>query len=164
MDNKIIRNSVISGLLFGVILGLLTQSWSAFLVGGGLFGAALGLFSWYVSRGAAKSNKELLPGETVIRSGLANRFTRGESIGGTLFLTDQQLLHKPHDFNIQTKAKTYALTEIREAKAVNNAGIVPNGLLITLHDGSTQKFVVNGRKKWVGAINDQITKLAAPQK
>jgi hypothetical protein len=156
MDNQILRNSVISGLLFGTFLGLLSWNWVIFLVAGVLFGATMGIFAYFVARKAGWIKKQLFKNEKVIKRGLANHFVNAEGVGGILFLTDKQLLHKPHAINFQRAIAAYQLKNILSAETSLTKNIIPNGLKVIVEDGHTEKFVVNGRKKWAKAINKQL--------
>jgi hypothetical protein len=89
VDNRILRNSFISGGLFGAFLGLLSLNWLIFI-------------------------------------------------------------------NFQRVLMSYPLDFIEHAEPRLTWKVIPNGLLVTLGDGTEERFVVNGRKAWAKAINGQL--------
>jgi uncharacterized membrane protein (UPF0136 family) len=50
MDKRIIRNSIISGLIFGALLGIFSQNWVMGLIGGVLFACLLAAIIAIVTR------------------------------------------------------------------------------------------------------------------
>jgi hypothetical protein len=156
VDNRILRNSFISGGLFGAFLGLLSLNWLIFIISGVIFGGAMGLFAYFVARRAEPVRQRLMKQERMIRSGLANHLVGPEGVGGILFLTDKQLLHYPHAINFQRVLMSYPLDFIEHAEPRLTWKVIPNGLLVTLGDGTEERFVVNGRKAWAKAINGQL--------
>jgi hypothetical protein len=145
-----------SAIPFGICLGLLyTVSGaggylSALLVGavsGGLFGFALSFFT--TSDWVDRNTKPLLKdGEQIVREGLANHFQGIEAVGGRLVLTNERVIFKSHPFNIQTHEWSVARTDISETEPARTLGIVPNGLLIKVKSGETERFVVRDREGW----------------
>ena len=45
--------------------------------------------------------------------------------------------------------KWIPLSEIESVEAVRTLGIIPNGLTVTLKTGDQERFVVNGRRRWL---------------
>jgi len=91
--------------------------------------------------------------ETILYEGMANLFKGIESVGGKLYLTENQVIHKPHGVNIQGKETTIFLNEIEQISLRNTMGVVPNGLLIKTKE-KEYKFVVNKRKTWLQKIEE----------
>ena len=158
------RSAVVSGVMFGAIFGLATIAilWlsglpfaaAAGLAGltalatGTLFAFLIGLFMR--SRLAtAGTELALEPGERIVHQGAANHFLGAEGRGGRLYLTTSRLVFNPHQFNIQSSGVTIARPDIVRAEPTKTLGIVPNGLLVHLRDGRSERFVVNGRAEWV---------------
>ncbi len=149
-----IRNSIFSGLAFGILLGLFLAALFE-----PLYALAVGLFSGFVfgtmmyffltSKSVKKQTQiENLNGQTVVRSGGANHFIKAEAVGGKLYLLEDRLHFKSHHFNTQNHELIINLLQIKEVSFYNTLGFFPNGLAVTTNDGQTEKFVVNNRKLW----------------
>ena len=95
-------------------------------------------------------------GRNVIHYGGANHFKGFEAVGGKLYLYQDQLEFKSHEFNIQVHSLFIPLKEIKEVGFYNTLGLIPNGLKITWGDGKIEKFVVQKRKLWREEINKAI--------
>ena len=145
-----------SAIPFGVCMGLFFAIigpggyLTALLVGavsGGLFGMALSLFatSGWIERSTKPPLKD---GEKIVLEGLANHFQGIEAVGGRLVLTNERVVFKSHSFNIQTHEWSVALPDILETESARTLGVVPNGLLIKVKSGETERFVVNDREEW----------------
>lgn len=91
-------------------------------------------------------------GETLIRKGAANHFAGIEAVGGKLHLTSKRLIFESHPLNMQNHILIIELGDILLLGKRNTLGIVPNGMFIECRNGYTEKFVVNGRKKWMEEI------------
>lgn len=122
-----------------------------FAITGLPFGVAMALFGAYQRKRFLAM--DLVPShETLIHQGAANHFMGLEGVGGWLYLTDQALRFKSHQVNIQRHEVTIPVCEISEAIPCRTAGIFPNGLRVTTKDGRSERFVLNGRRKWSSAI------------
>ena len=95
---------------------------------------------------------QLGAGEKILKEGPANHLKGRESVGGALYLTNQRLVFKSHAFNVQVHEESYMLDSIRSAQPRNTLGLIPNGLAVTLADGSVEKFVIWGRQDWIHKI------------
>ena len=93
-------------------------------------------------------------GKILIHQGGANHFKGIEAVGGKLYLYQDLLHFKSHEFNIQTHSLLIPLNEIKEVGFYNTLGLIPNGLKIIWGDGKTEKFVVQKRKLWREKINN----------
>lgn len=149
-----IRNSMMAGLAFGVLLGfflsLLYDIKLAFIAGV-ISGLAFGIIIYFfITSKTVKKQTEIdnADGNTVIRSGGANHFIKGEAVGGKLYLLTDKLQFKSHGFNTQNHELVIDLKYIKEVSFYYTLGLIPNGLAIKKHDGQTEKFVVNGRRNW----------------
>ena len=90
-----------------------------------------------------------------IKQGPANLFKGMEGVGGKLYLTPTQLIHKPHVLNIQSEETVLELANMEKVFLHSNRMIffyIPNGLTVTMKDGKEYKFVVYGRKEWKEVI------------
>lgn len=92
-----------------------------------------------------------------IYTGVANLFKGVESVGGKLYLTESELIHRPHSLNIQTKETTIPVLDIVDVETKNTLGVVPNGLLVTTKNKTTYHFIVSKRKKWLAYIENART-------
>jgi hypothetical protein len=92
---------------------------------------------------------------SLVYSGEANHFLNGESVGGKLFLTNDQLHFKSHKFNIQNHEMQLDIHDIKEVRFYNMLGFIRNMLEVETTNGVTEKFVVNNRAAW----KEQIDKL-----
>jgi hypothetical protein len=72
-------------------------------------------------------------------------------VGGWLYLTTKRLYFRSHAFNNQNHELVIPLREITNAKRSWTAGIIPNGLTVETAKGR-ERFVVNGARSWVEAI------------
>lgn len=91
--------------------------------------------------------------EPIVLEGPANHFKRIEGVGGKLFLTDTRLRFVSHTLNVQTHDESWPLDTIAEVEAMRTLKIIPNGLLVTLKDGTTERFVVWQHQQWADAID-----------
>jgi len=129
--NEAFKISLLGSLIFGVIFYILVNS------------IAL----------SQQSNFEIRPDDDPpLYTGGANHIYCGESVGGKLYLFPDKLTFKSHQFNIKNHELHIGLKQIEGIKPYNNIGIIPNGLLIITNDGKKEKFIVNGRKKWIQSI------------
>jgi hypothetical protein len=89
---------------------------------------------------------------SIIHSCPANHFKGIESVGGKLILLKDRLHFKSHDFNIQRHELIIERIHVKEVNPRNNLFIIPNGIEVVMIDGKKEKFVVQGRKKWMELI------------
>ena len=155
--NKNLKASLISGILYASIMSV----WFYFGCG---FKNIISIFifcfiCWFIlffaftqfqSRKLKKIVKDI-DGE-ILYSGLANHFVNIEACGGHIFITKDKIVFKSHSFNIQNHVIEILIKDIINIKTYNNLGIIPNGLEI-VHNGQTDKFVVNDRKKIIEILN-----------
>lgn len=109
---------------------------------------------------------DLLGSEKMLRKGAANLQRGAETVGGTLFLTDQRLVFQSHAFNIQTGPTEIPLPEIVGTRRcwtrfLGLVPIMPNSLAVTTTRGAEYRFVLSGRGEWEAAIGAQATLAAA---
>ncbi len=58
--------------------------------------------------------------------------------------------------NVSQYDRSWALDEIDSAEPVMTAFVIPNGLRVTLTNGTRERFVVSGRQAWANAIRAAI--------
>jgi hypothetical protein len=141
--------AVVFSLQFGAQYGV-----TAGLTSGILFGATVTGFVMYQAK-KFTTNRPRDPGETLLHEGGANRLVTGEAVGGWMYMTDRRLLFVSHAINVQSHTHSIPAEKIARAIKANALGIIPNQLLITLTDGSTEKFVVYGATEWAAMIGDR---------
>lgn len=89
---------------------------------------------------------------TVLRVGHANHFIDEIGMKGKMTLTNEVLHFDTHKVNFRQYDISIPLTDIADVRLKHNLKIFPYGVLVTLTDGSTHRFAVWGRMKWVHAI------------
>ena len=148
-----IRNSILAGLAFGLLFGVffaLRFGINHALIAGPISGLTFGviLYFFVTSKTIRRQTQIQTDGEKVIHSGGANHFTKGEAVGGKLYLLTDKLQFQSHGFNIQNHGIILEIEQIKEVSFYNTLGVIPNGLAITTLGGRKEKFVVNGRRLW----------------
>lgn len=161
MGKEYLKVSIYAGLAFGFIMGLffmivtfsLLQGLKAFIFSAFFFGLILYCFIYYQSRIFKKHRKDHIGEKTIVYEGGANHFRGGESVGGWLYLTENELIFKSHNINIQNHQQAISLSRITDIKTTMTLGIVPNGLIVSVND-ENERFVVFNRKEWIQKINE----------
>ena len=153
------RDSMRSGVVFGVIMGVFYYFQSSLLkgiisgvIGGILFGFLMGVFIKKIKKPKITLDKEIL------FEGRANHFKGIEGVGGWLFLTNDELIFKSHSINIQKHELVIPKNEIMTVKPVKTIGLFSNGLKVTTNKQKHERFVVNNQKIWMKNINEIINK------
>ncbi|MCM0667896.1 GRAM domain-containing protein [Flavobacterium tyrosinilyticum] len=101
------------------------------------------------------NNKEINFQElkNIIYSGRANHYLNGITVGGNLYLTDNQLIFQTNILNfIQKHECIINLKDIALIEFEKTLGMVNNGLLIRTENGLKEKFVVTNREQWKNEI------------
>jgi len=114
------------------------------------------LVIWQRKAKAKNSQSKEFEGQTIIKSGAANHFYSGESVGGRLTLSSQQLVFISHGININNHTLKIAITDIATVAKRKTAGFIPNGLAVTTKSGVEEHFVIYDGGKWVKAISQLI--------
>lgn len=154
MKKAQIKSSVLLGLVFGLSFGLILAIWNSVpyaLTAGIVLGIVFGIKMYFFVTSKTVNEQtqiEDVNGNTIIRSGGANHFVRGEAVGGKLYLLIDEIHFKSHNFNIQNHEQIIRMDQIRDVKFFNPLGFLPNGLVISTNEGKKEKFVVNDRKFW----------------
>ena len=81
------------------------------------------------------------PGEVKLFVALANHMLDGEARGGRLIVTDRRIGFRPHRYNVQLETWSTPFDAVR---AVRDR--LPTYVLLDLHDGRTERLVVQHRK------------------
>jgi len=150
------KNPIISACFFMAFIAILFIIKYGLLIG--LTGmTAAGLLIWagicfFVNSKTVKEQMQIDGDDSIVLAGPANHFLNNESVGGKLYLLNDQIHFKSHRFNAQNHEFKIDLNMIKEVKLYNVLGIIPNGMEIQTTTGNTEKFVVNNRDKWKMAI------------
>ncbi|WP_443938252.1 hypothetical protein [Pedobacter sp. MW01-1-1] len=163
--NTSVKNAVIASLLFMVVFGLLESF--AFGLKNALIAAPIaalffGLAIYFFSKSRKINKQTELEGineNELIYFGLANHFKGVEAVGGKLYLLPDRLVFKSHNFNIQNHRLDILLTDVQKISYYKTLGIIPNGMELTLSNGSTEKFVVNNRNHWEFELKSVLKKV-----
>lgn len=94
--------------------------------------------------------------EQVIMEGKANIMKRLEGVGGTLYLTESTLIHKPHKFNVQSQETSILLENIKEVEKKNDFLVLRNLIIVRTDDGIEYKFRVYKRDEWVQKMTESV--------
>ena len=94
--------------------------------------------------------------ETILADVAANLWRGIEGVGGRLLITSKRIKFTPHAFNLQSIPLEVPFSDIANAVAVNTMYIIPNGMKVCTKSGVVYQFVVWGRQRLVGLINDQV--------
>jgi hypothetical protein len=160
---------LLGGLAFGVCMGIFVGLYT----GHGAYGFHAGFFSafgfglaiHYFTKTAESTTLLEMDGraagfeadEPLLHHGLANHYKGFEAVGGKLHLTRRRLRFRSHKLNVQTHDESYPLEAIARVEPARSIGIIPNAIVVHLHDGRRERFVVMGRARWVGAIRSLLT-------
>lgn len=99
--------------------------------------------------------------EQVIKKGAANLQKGYEAVGGTLCLTNNQLVFEAHNFNLQVGTTVVELSNIQTVrkcwtKLFGILPLFPNSLAVRTIQGDEYHFVLVGRSAWLAAIEAQL--------
>jgi hypothetical protein len=148
-----VKNAVMAGIMFGVMMGAFyafQDGVKAGIIGGLITGSLFGVCLYFFTNSGIVKRQTKIDEDMgeVLLSGGANHFINKEAVGGRLYLLSDKLYFKSHRFNIQNHELEIPISDIVEVDFYNTLGLIPNGLAISTHDGTQQKFVVNDRKNW----------------
>ncbi len=156
------------GIAFGVCIGAfvafmkdsVSDGIEVGLMGGSMFGVAMHRFVMRLMTTTTLEvdgqAAEFEPSEELLHVGPASHFKGVEVVGGKLFLTTHRLRFRSHKMNVQNHDSSYPLSSLRAVEPCRTFGIVPNGLLVHLRDGSAERFVVHGRARWLDLLKQRI--------
>ena len=156
MRRQIILSALTFGIAMGAFIAFQRHSPRAGLIAGAAGAVLFGLAIALVARHASGLEIQLEPGEQLVHAGPANHYRGVEAVGGRLVLTDRRLAFRSHGMNIQRHEASYPLATITGVAPARMRGIVPNGLVVALADGSRERFVVAGRSRWKKEISIQL--------
>lgn len=139
--SRLIFQGVFFGVFFGVAFPFLFQK----------------LATRLVSKNKLSIKPELSENEQIEIEGPANLFRGIEGVGGKIFLTNNRLIFKSHQLNIQKGQTNIDYQNIHEVLKRKTAKVVDNGFRIVTKDAKTYDFVVNEREVWLDEIGGRLT-------
>jgi len=105
----------------------------------------------------SSADVEAMPdSETTLTKVGAHLIHGWEAVGGHLTITTRRLVFASHAFNVQTGITDIPLQAIGRIDRCNTLGVVPNGLRITLPDGTRYHLVVWNRRRLMQMITAQV--------
>ncbi|MCV9385465.1 GRAM domain-containing protein [Reichenbachiella ulvae] len=156
--------SLISGLSFAILNSLMYYVfldkgfiWEIFMMNWILFGFLFGFgFLFFMQRMTTRLMNniqiQLADDEIVRHEGGANLMKGIEAVGGKLVLTDQRLIFKSHQKNVQSGETQLPLTEIQEVIPRKTAKLFQNGMRVLNQAGEAFDFVVYEREVWLEKV------------
>ncbi|KRB58063.1 hypothetical protein ASD98_07315 [Flavobacterium sp. Root186] len=95
--------------------------------------------------------------KNVTYSGRANHYLNGITVGGNLYLVDNQLIFQTNILNFLQKHECIInLKDITSIEFEKTLGMINNGLLIRTENGLKEQFVVTNREKWKNEIEKEL--------
>ncbi|MBB2151429.1 GRAM domain-containing protein [Pedobacter gandavensis] len=152
------KKSILAGLVFGLGIGLyltIKENWVLALVVG-LFSGVVFSISSYMKLFSKMDNEsssfQKIDKNSIIYSGLANHYKDGISVGGKLYLSNNQLIFRSNIFSfIKRHESIIVLSEIVAVNFDDSFAPLRNGLSIVTSKRS-EKFIVYKRGFWAEQI------------
>ena len=104
------------------------------------------------------TNEEIIFQElkNIIYSGRANHYLKGITVGGNLYLADNQLIFQTNVLNFLQKHECIInIEDIDTVEFEKTSAIVNNGILIKTKNGLKEQFVVTNRDIWKNEIENR---------
>ena len=96
--------------------------------------------------------------EEILKKGLANLHSSGDSFSGALYLTTERLVFIGYISDATHKfMEEVPLGEISELTQGKSLFLIPNVIGVQTTTDKSLKFVVRGRNSWFQEINKKIT-------
>ena len=166
-----IRNSAVTGLLFGVMIALIylvtkllggtaaAEAAKQALLTGAVSGVVIGL---YVRSFIKKQEAEFAPVRerlqsegSVLAEAAADHDYGGERVAGRLFLMEDRLYFLSQTMNVLSHSCTVYISEILEVRLFKVVSFLPggaNGIELVKEDGTVQRFTLSGSASWAEKI------------
>ena len=164
------KNFLYTGIPFGVAMGIflalekgLASGMIYGFLAGIMFGVCMALIIGYQRDQTRSARPFSLSDETFIYEGIASHRARGIAVGGWLFLTDQQILFKPHNLNFTKDEISISIHEIKEVTQAKSLGFINNKLIVCDYQDNKTTFLVENPRKWAEAITNLKNDLSANQ-
>ena len=95
-------------------------------------------------------------GEDIVKKGLANLASIGETLSGALYLTTDRLVFVGYFLDMTRKyMEDMPLAHISQMTIGKSLFIIPNVLNVCTIEDKKLKFVVSGTNEWLTQINEQ---------
>lgn len=159
---KKLKYSLLSGLVFGIIIGIycfVTNKKEIAIILSIFCFITFSIISYFkmFSKIDFSEEFEKIDKKSIIYSGLANHFKDNISVGGTLYLLDNKIIFQSNAINFAKRhQKIIELNEIDKTDFRKTMGLINNGLYIKTKDNITEEFVVNKRETWKKQIEKVI--------
>ena len=155
------KNFLYTGVPFGVAMGIflalekgLASGMIYGLLAGIMFGVCMALMMGYQRNQTYSARPFSLSDETFIYEGIASHRARSVAVGGWLFLTDKQILFKPHNLNFTKDEIIISIHEIKEVMQAKSLGFINNKLIVCDYLNNKTTFLVENPGEWAEAIKN----------
>lgn len=151
---KKLKYSILSGLVFGIIVGIycyLTNKEEIAIVLSIFCFITFSIISYFKMFSKINFSEEFekIEKKSIIYSGLASRFKDNISVGGTLYLLKNKIIFQTNVINFaQRHQKIIELNEIDKTDFRKTMGLINNGMFIKTKDNVMEEFIVNKREIW----------------
>lgn len=161
--NERIKRSLVGGLAFGALFtlflltrvpvdkALLLGFTSAILLGGTVY-----FFYLPPKRRDADGRRSpgaLDNGDKILMQEGASHQWKGDTVGGTLYLTHEYILFQAHSYSLRKHQLQIPLNEIEDVEEDAMLGVHKTGIKLTLESGQIVKFMVKSRDRWIERLS-----------
>jgi hypothetical protein len=94
-----------------------------------------------------------LPEEKLLMQSNANHFKGIEAVGGMLFITNLRVIYKSHKVNFQNHLFEVNIADIVSYEKCKTFGVIENGILLSLTNGTKERFVVDNNHLIISKLN-----------
>lgn len=94
-----------------------------------------------------------LPEEKLLMQTNANHFKGIEAVGGMLFITNLRVIYKSHKVNFQNHEYEASIANIISYEKCKTFGVIENGILLGLTNGTKERFVVDNNHLIMATLN-----------
>ena len=143
-----LKGLAIQGIIYGLIFSIFFPY---------LFGKFALSFSKKVKIIPNLASKEIIEIE-----GPASLILGKERVGGKIFLTNEKMIFKSHEFNIQKGQTEIKYSEIIELLKIKMNSFFDNGIRLKTQNEKSFDFIVNERDLWVEKLKEYIPTYQEP--
>lgn len=154
-----IRNSILTGLAFGLILGIYlyynykTDVAIVVTVFCSIAFMILTYFRMFRKIDYSFTFRKI-DKAAIVYSGLASHFVGDISVGGTLYVLKDELVFQTNAINFMFRHElVIGFNQITDVNFRDTMGFISNGLFVRTNDGKVAEFVVNNRDFWKEQID-----------
>ncbi len=162
--NERVKRSLVGGVAFGAAFtlflltkvpadkALLLGFTSAVLIGGTVY------FFYLPPKRRDEQGRRtpgvLENGDKILMQEGASHLWKGDTVGGTLYLTGEYVLFQAHSYSLRKHQIQVPLNEIMEVDEDALLGVHKTGIKLTLDNGQIIKFQVKSRDRWIERISE----------